>query len=256
VIFLVTVVVVTFPTCWLVPGAETRLYVSIFPMVAPLMGVVVHRCYESIPPGLFEKLWRPFAIVITLLVAGVAVAGLATAWMDPAMSYLIQPPVLAIGTMIAAAAGVAVMWSAIRGKGPAQGRAAVLVVAGLCGHLYAGPLTTCRINKSADTAGDVALLKTQLPPGARLVSLGWTHHLFAYHYRDPIEMGVWPTSADDVDMDYPYFCFGGGSRNGGNRGAELPLGWEKIAEIHCERSITETPGSTVIVGRWSSQPTP
>lgn len=242
--FLTTVTAVTFPTCWLVPGAETRLCVSIFPIVAPLIGLVVQRCHESIPPGLWEKLWRPFAAVLTVIMAGIALAILATAWMDPSRSALIQPPAFAVGCTLAAAAGGVLMWWSLRVRTVRRGQAGVVTIACFAGLVYSGAVTNSRINDTEGVAAAVAQLKEQLPAGARLISFGGVHHLFRYHYRDPIDLHPWPTGPGDGYPNVVYFCFDAEPDRG-----RLPLEWERLSEICCDRSRHDEPRNLVIIGR-------
>jgi 4-amino-4-deoxy-L-arabinose transferase-like glycosyltransferase len=243
--FIATVIAITFPTVWLVPGAETRLYVSIFPMFAVLVGLVVQRCFESVPVGLWEKLWRPFVIVMTLLMAGVAIASAGTSWMDPSVSPFIQPVGFAVVGMLATALGGALIWWSLRTPALRRGQAAVLVVAVFTSLMYAGAITNVRINQSQNAAQVIAQLKDQLPDGSHMVSFGPVHHLFNFYYDEPIELLPWPEKADEVSPDVEYFCFEASPTH-----SNLPLSWVKVAEISCHRSRGEEHGPTVIVGRY------
>jgi 4-amino-4-deoxy-L-arabinose transferase-like glycosyltransferase len=243
-LFLAITVAVTFPTLWLIPGAETRLYVSLFPAIAPLVGLVVQRCHESVPAGLWEKLWRPFAVCLAVIAAVIATTILATAWMDPAISPLIQPPVFAVAFALAVAGGSALVVWTVRRRSPPRGQVGMVVIAAFAGLVYTGAVTTARINDSVDAAETVAMLRKQLPVGSRMISFGPVHHLFSYHYRDPIELRDWPSAAAEIGPEVRYFCFDADTLRD-----PLPIAWEKIIEISCDRSRHDDLRARVIVAR-------
>ncbi|MHC4428169.1 MAG: ArnT family glycosyltransferase [Planctomycetota bacterium] len=243
-VFIGIVVAVTFPTCWIPPGAETRLWVSIFPTIAPLIGLVVQRCHESVLDGLWEKLWRPFAVCLAAIAAVIATAILATAWMDPAISPLIQPPVFAVAFAVIVAAGsILVIW-AVRRRTPRRGQVGMVVIAVFAGFVYTGAVTTARINDSMNAAEAITTLKKQLPVGSRMISFGPVHHLFSYHYREPIELREWPGTPAEIGPEVRYFCFDANTVRD-----PLPIAWEKIMEISCDRSRNDDLRARVIVAR-------
>src|SRR5439155_17167767 len=43
VLFLVVCLGITFPTCWLIPGAHGRYFMPLYPCIAPLVGLVLER---------------------------------------------------------------------------------------------------------------------------------------------------------------------------------------------------------------------
>jgi hypothetical protein len=99
------------------------------------------------------------------------------------------------------------------------------------------------VRKNGVTAEQVAQLKKRLPWGQALVSFGPIHHLFAYHFQDPIALQEWPRKADGSVVQAYYFCFDR------NKSQSLPFAWEEIAAISCDRDRTPNPEEVVVVGR-------
>ena len=99
------------------------------------------------------------------------------------------------------------------------------------------------VRKNGVAAEQVAQLKERFRQGQELVSFGPIHHLFAYHFQDPIPLRDWPKNGEDPSGQADYFCF---ERTDPR---PLPFAWERIAEISCDRDRTPAPEEVVIVGR-------
>ena len=79
-----------------------------------------------------------------------------------------------------------------------------------------------------------------------MLSFGPVHHLFAYYYKQPIELrNVTGTSSADRLLTNTYFCF---VDDPGFDTPEIPFAWERVAEISCERTHSNNPLTKVVIG--------
>jgi 4-amino-4-deoxy-L-arabinose transferase-like glycosyltransferase len=240
--FLTLALAVTFPTCWFVPGAQSRYFMPLYPVVALLAGLAVQRCLEAEVGSPLHWAWRwqwtflaPTLGVVALSVAGTSfftsVAMLASPW---------------TWVVVLMAGAVAVLaWRARNGVSPAGGQVLVLGGAAWLGLIYTGLVIPFVARKSEDAAPAVARLKEQLPRSQRLVSFGPVSHLFAYLYRDPIPLVSGPAQMDRLEGGTDYFCFD----RLADEPVNLPFAWEEVAAITCDRYRTPIPQHKVVVGR-------
>lgn len=113
------------------------------------------------------------------------------------------------------------------------------------GLIYSEIVLPALARSSEDMAQQLHIVRRKLPPDARLVSFGPVHHIFAFHYREPIPMLAWPQRPADVDQRVEWFCFH--AKQGEPR--ELPFSWEPFAELSCDRIQHADPRETMIIGR-------
>jgi hypothetical protein len=149
-----------------------------------------------------------------------------------------------------ASVGLAVLvLGARRREGNAAAATAVLALSAFLVLTLAGVVLDVRIRRSEDAAAAVRELKTNLPAGQPLVSLGGhTDSLFAYYYGQPIiAPRPWPVS-NRTDADLTYFCFAWyGDPN--VPPPQLPFAWEKIGAVSLDRNHHPIPERVLIVGR-------
>ncbi len=252
VLFLAITLTVTFPSCWLPPGARTRYFMPLYPCIAPLIGLVVERCFEAArnAQGRLAAGWRGAAryflvsLACLMVLAGAGMLVAAALGIDHSARYR-QPLWFALSYAAACGAlAVAACW-ARRLASAVQVRVGVLAVAAFLGMTYSGVVTNAQIASSAPTARAVARLRNRLPTGTRLVSFEPIHHLFAFHFRDPVELRPWPKSSTEVEPVLEYFCFA----RAGQSAPALPFAWEQVAAISCDRNRRSVPNDVVIVGR-------
>lgn len=122
---------------------------------------------------------------------------------------------------------------------------AVGIVACCLGAAYVGPIMSYQVNHGRDAATDVAQVKQLLPDPSKLSSFGVVHHLFSYHYAEPIAHYEWPQSAADVAATTEYFCFDVMHA----RQRKLPFEWVEVARVNCDRNQRQQPECEVIIGR-------
>src|SRR6185369_10942748 len=82
VVFLSFAWLVALPTCWLVPNARPRYLMPLYPLAAPLIGLVVERIFElcAADRSMVRLGWRAFASAGMLAVLGGAAAVTAASW--------------------------------------------------------------------------------------------------------------------------------------------------------------------------------
>lgn len=262
-LFLSLAIGVAFPTCWLAPQARGRYFMPLYPCFAPLVGLAIERAMLAACTDGLRQFWRRFQIgVAATALAAAAGVGLATC-LGRSVSPLAQPVGFAIVYGVACLLICALAWQA-RDVAASDWRApgAILATTAFLGLTYSGVFTNVLIGVSEDTASRVAALKKTIPPGEQLVSLGWAHHSFMYHYGQPVprldlpdvegatgtEEGTVHTSATDRSTaeDFTWFCF---HRMRGQKMLELPFDWEPVAEISCDRNHHVEPKEKMVVGR-------
>ena len=244
VLFLVSCIVVAFPTVWLPPESRSRYFMPLYPCFAPLVGLVVERAFQAARDAEWAKVWTRYAVgfAAVMAAAGVGLAGISL--LDPG-SRVAQPRVFAAAYLGAALAAAAVTLRAARMRTPAWGRTALVAMAAFTGLTYTGAVINAQIKTSEDAAGAVARIRQQLPPGAELISFDITSHVFTFHLGERVRHVPWPKTADEVPPEVEYFCF---DVYDGEM-PELPIAWEQLGRISCERNRTKTPDWEVVVGR-------
>jgi 4-amino-4-deoxy-L-arabinose transferase-like glycosyltransferase len=259
VLFLATCLAVTFPTCWLVPGAQSRYLMPVYPCLAPLIGLVIQRCVESESSSLLRRTWSGLLIVlaVVLLVIGGAILGASFLHVPNVHGLTVRPLFASVYAALATGLGLLALalrrWSEAR---PVQ--RGLLALGALLGLSHTGMVVDALARKSENAAPAVARLKEQLHGAAHLVSFGPVHHLFAYHYGTPIALRPWPKQPSDVGTDVTYFCFDRMAK----APIDLPFPWEEVAVISCDRYRSIWPQWSVVVGRrlprgqtWSGEAT-
>ncbi len=244
VLFLTCSILAAFPTVWLAPTAKTRFFLSMYPAFAPLVGLVVERCCRAEHDSAWRRFWGIYLTAAAMIMAGAGIGILAVSGLRPSLP--IAQPLWLAAVLALGAAGLAITayWAG-NSRTPERRAAGSLALAAFFGLAYAIVVIDGIVRVSNHrTESSVAELKTQLPSGKTLVSLGEADHLFAYYYRDPIPAVAWPQDVEHVPADVEYFCF--------NHTADDPywpsFPFEQIATINCDRAEASTERFT-IVGR-------
>lgn len=187
---------------------------------------------------------------MSILKPGAAAVSTILAGSGTRLGWLAQPWPFAIAYLVVALAAAAAMFWARRADSAAKRLATVVCGVGVLAVSYTGLITNAYIRHANTTEADVAALKRKLPSDARLVTLGRSHHLFAYYYRDPIPVLPRPTRRKPVPRDVEYFCWLESTYSAG-RVARPPLGfrWERLAVISCDRYRRDPPTAVVVVAR-------
>ena len=81
-----------------------------------------------------------------------------------------------------------------------------------------------------DPSAAVVSVRVLFPPGEHLVSLGPVHHLFAYYYREPIQLQKLSHRRAPASTKANYFCY---VEDPKFRRPYIPFAWDPIADISC-----------------------
>jgi 4-amino-4-deoxy-L-arabinose transferase-like glycosyltransferase len=244
--FVVIAILVTFPTCWFVPGAKTRYYMPLYPCFAPLAGLVVEELLRDGSRVWLLGLWKHYQrLLIIIAVAGsVAVLGFAL-WPTLPSPALRQS--LPFAALFIAVSGVAA-WCLWQAHGARDRRAVsqtVIASAAIAGLLYTGLVMNVSLRDSEDVAAQVAELKARLPHDKPLVSFDLLETMFTYHYAEPVVLAPVPATAADTAADLEYFCV---NRAYGQT-VQLPFAWREVEVISCDRWKRNEAQRAVVIGQ-------
>ncbi|HEY2882266.1 MAG TPA: glycosyltransferase family 39 protein [Pirellulales bacterium] len=248
VVFLAIAWLVALPTCWLVPNARPRYIMPLYPLAAPLVGLVVQRLTEikTVPVVRLGWLCWIGGLMFAAIGGGAVVA--AASWNAKIVIPAIhQTPWFAAIYLAAALCTAAVLAMAWRRWTPTAVAASALAVAGLLGLSASGVVVNSLVELDPGTGAQIAELKTRLPNVKPLASLGQVGTMFSYYWRDPIRVvsQAIPTNSNEVPGDVDCFCFNWTD----DPLPQLPFPWRVEAILHCNREIESGVESQVVVGR-------
>jgi 4-amino-4-deoxy-L-arabinose transferase-like glycosyltransferase len=247
--FLLTAIAVAFITCWLPAESRARYFMSMYPCVAPLIGLAIQACCEANEGSWWQRSWDRHLTGGTIIIGLCAVALLCgRAWGGGGLFGLADATsvVFVVSYVIVAIVAAVVAHRARFASGLLRHQAGVLALAGFMGLTYTGVVVSLQALASNNPADVVRSVRALIPEGERLVSFGKIHHLFAYYYGDPIELQPLGEGEEAVRMPGEYFCF---AIDPTYEPPSIPFDWEPIAEISCERSRSANPRTKVVVGR-------
>ena len=244
--FLVIAILVTFPTCWFVPGAKTRYYMPLYPCFAPLAGLVIEELLQGAPRTWLAALWKHYQRLLVALAGGACVAAIALATVPQlAWTGVNRSPVFVVLFCVVCLAIGAWLLQVMRELDEMAVRKTLVAAAMLLGLTYTGLVMNITDARSNDIQADVEALKTNLPANEELVSFGLAESVFTYHFGEPIELLPVPQKASDVPSDVEHFCLV--SYHG--QVPTLPFAWRQSAVISCDRFESDPPARAIIIGQ-------
>ena len=111
VMFLLVCLAITFPSCWLIPGAHGRYFMPLYPCIAPLVGLVVEYCLLANPISRPRRIWQAILTGMGVVIVGLALAMVSAGWLGfPKVSLLIQERYFSLIYAAGALAFVGVLW--------------------------------------------------------------------------------------------------------------------------------------------------
>lgn len=251
VLFLVICLAVAFPTVWISPGARPRYFMSLYPCLAILMGLAAQRVSTARRTEAWWIVWPLFVRIVAVAIGGAGLALFAVSvvptglWLAPPLGMATVYAMTALGLAVAA-------WRSIASSQHRGPFVAVLAIAGFVAFSTVTIMLDALKKTSNDTIANIAELRRQLPPEAKLVSFNVAHHLFVFHYRGEIPVVPWPASADDKAARVPYFCVDSLELES----HPLPFPWTPVTEIPCDRIKLPKPVYRVVIGRRDDVPGP
>ena len=244
--FLLTACAVSLPTCWLPAETRPRYFMALYPCLAALCGAVVARSHESTESGWWPRSWDRFLQTAILLIVGASIA-------IPAAQLFrieaISQGLSAIAVVLLFICGIVAAGTIVWSRQGRHSRPAVLgavAVAGFWGLISTSIVLTAQLRTSNDPQETISRVRQMMPEDVPLVSFRPIHHLFAYHYREPIRVQTVDDDRAPDDFDGDYFCY---SVAHDIPPVEVPFAWELVAEVSCERARSAAPRTKVIVGR-------
>jgi 4-amino-4-deoxy-L-arabinose transferase-like glycosyltransferase len=246
VLFLLTCIALTLPSCWMIPNTRGRYFLPMYPVMAVLAGLAIDRVLAAELGSAVHRRWTRFASTC----AGSALIGALIVALAGVLPVLPLRQLQQSGDFLAwyllavvVLAGVALASASRRPR--VTGSVGMLAIAGLVGVSFTGVGLNVNLMASEDTASAVADLKGRLPDDVRLIGFGEVHHVFAYHYKTPIEAR--PLDELDRNEDVDYFCIY--VTETFDPRPKLPFAWEQVARVSCERYRRDRSRFDMIIGR-------
>jgi 4-amino-4-deoxy-L-arabinose transferase-like glycosyltransferase len=257
--FLLTAIVVAYPTVWLATGARGRYFMPIYPLVAVLIGLLVERCSTATLGSSQRRGWQQFTLAWGLIVAvGAIVVGGVGLLPSQLNQAIYQPRSFCLLFAAGAVAAAAILWLNYRRPALFGPWSAVLAIVAVAGLSVSGAMVNVNTSRWNDPANFIVEVKALLPTDASLVSLTPIDHRFAYYYRTPITELDWPRTPADLPPNVDYFCFmrhvtdtaesrrAGRGRTWITTPGTLPFAWEELKATSVDRK-TDTETATIVV---------
>ncbi len=260
--FLLTAIVVAYPTVWLAAGARGRYFMPLYPIVAILVGLLIERCSAAVCGSSQRRGWHQFVLAWALVIGmggfAIGISGLLPGDLNQS---LYQPRWFCILFAVVAASAAFALGNNYRRPTAIAPLCAVLAIAATAAVGAAGILVNVHSARWNDPTATVADIKKLLPEGTRLVSLTPIDHRFTYYYRTPIAELEWPTALRDLPPNVDYFCFmrhphdmdetrrAGRGRTWYTTPGTLPFAWEELKAVSVDRQIDTESATIVVIGR-------
>ena len=164
--FVLTALLVTYPTVWLSAGARGRYYMPLYPCFALLVGMVIERCTATDATAAMRRGWRLYVgtIGVVAAVIGVSVAVAGVSDLAP-LAVVRQSALLACGFVLLAGATALVLLAAARGGHSLLPRLSLLAIAALLGSLQTVVMLSVKARMLNDLSPDVAALRAGVARG-------------------------------------------------------------------------------------------
>jgi 4-amino-4-deoxy-L-arabinose transferase-like glycosyltransferase len=260
--FILTAVLVAYPSVWMAAGARGRYFMPLYPLVAVLVGLVIDRCATAPAVSYPQRAWRQFVLLWAIVIGCSSLLfGVASLLYDTLAVRFYQPQWFGLFYAIFAFFAAYLLWGAFRHADRFRPTIAVCAIAAVASIGVTGLLLNVHAARWRDPTADVAKIKQMLPPNANLASFSPIEHRFAYYYREPIAELNWPTKTNDVPADLEYFCFmrtpgdtaesrsAGRGRTCYTTPGTLPFEWQELGSICVERQKNVKTPQTVVLGR-------
>ena len=243
--------VVAFPTCWLIPTAETRYFRPLYPCIAVLAGIVLQQILELKASKRIVDSFENTAKVFGYGAAGLAVAALIYTQLPSPLAL----PTPRLGwllpfTVISLALAGAIYWATrerTKQRLMISFVATGMVASAICNLFVLDQKSLATF----DPEPSILAVKKQIGD-AKLVSYERLYHRFTFYYPDPIPIEDLPDETQgDLGTVQPaeYFCF---HATIDSEPENLPFEWEEIAVVPMDRrkkGPEEPQNQWIVVGK-------
>ena len=242
----IVAIAITFPSVWFTPGAHGRYYMPLYPCFAILIAIATEKVLsengtpqsrtvgsriQGLSAWLYNGSWRRYLRGFGLAMIAVAAYVLLSSQINPLpeLTYTAWMKGCVAGTLLVVAATV--FWSAANAGSVSFSTVVVAMVAGI-GVVHVGIITKLTLADTNDSRPTIADVKSVIPEGKTLASVGLIDHLFALHYGDEIPVLGMIEPDKDLINNESYVCFNSGQP------IKIPPGvsLHTIATINCKRS--------------------
>ncbi len=259
--FLVTAIVVAYPTVWMAAAARGRYFMPLYPVLAVFIALVIETCSQAPFASGAHGAGRRFMLSWAVLIGGCAAFIAVDSALPDNWSFRLYQPTWFVYLFAAFAVVVAaVIWisSSSRFTRPLV---PVIALASVAGLSAAGLMVNVNIARWSNPTSAIAELEERIPPGTRLASLTEIEHRFAYYYGKPIVQLPWPETVSDIPADVDYFVFvrhwddtpqshlAGRGRACYHTASTLPFEWEEMASLCSDRQVNAATATSVVLGR-------
>jgi 4-amino-4-deoxy-L-arabinose transferase-like glycosyltransferase len=239
---------VALPTCWIVPNARPRYLMPLFPLIAPLVGLVIERTHEAGVAAIVRRGWNWFvAGTMAAITGGAVLIASAGTIKSSSINGLAQP---AWFTSLYATAAIIALLLLLRSWNRwsiPSATVSTLAIAAFLGLTFSGVAVNALVALDPQAEQQIAELRRRIPASEPLGSFGLVETMFSYHWRRPIThvRKELPVKPSQLPAKFEYFCYSG---NKADR-IELPFPWRVEGVINCDRTTQSGEGKIVVVGR-------
>jgi 4-amino-4-deoxy-L-arabinose transferase-like glycosyltransferase len=248
-VFATCAVLSTFPSVWLIQGAESRFFMSMYPCFAVMVGIVAQLSIEAAPHSPLKGIWSNFAKVQSLAVLLTGAAIVVATYVDSPLAPIRQPRVFALLFLAVCMVLAVLLWRGRHARSPRQGIIGVTCIAVYTGLIVTGIVTNVDVRNASDKVADIERAKDAIPAGEMLYSLGPVDHGFAFYYRDAIAKTDWPDDGEPLPDDVEYFVFQTHAEGGDDA---FDFAWAPVAFVDTSTSKSGGRSRLVIVARTLS----
>lgn len=253
--FSVLVMILAFPSVWMVPGAQTRYYMPIYPFFAPLVALSIQGCWSGERVHHWQFGWARLTNIMMAVAIAIAAVTFCSALMPDSVAEAIaysSMQWLAISGMAAALA--VILWKT-RGLDSQRAVAAGgLASAAVLGLIWTTGWTQAIVQRSISIESRVAELAAEIPDDAIVISLADVDHKFGFYFGRPIER----IEPDDIEartagltadeLKKIYFCF---KENSANSYEPQGIPLVRVAEIPTDRHRDAHESKQVVLARMT-----
>jgi hypothetical protein len=246
--FAVCYLLIALPTCWIVPNARPRYLMPLYPLIAPLIGLVIERVHEAGAAAIVRRGWNWFIGGTMAAIAGGAVlVASAGTLKSPSLNALAQPTWFTALYAVVAIVALLLLLRSWNRWSQRSATVSTLAIATFLGLTFSGVAVNSLVALDPQAEQQIAELRQRIPENEPLGSFGLVETMFSYHWRRPITYvrKELPVKASQLPAKFEYFCYSGNKSDS----ITFPFPWRVEGVINCDRTTQSGEGKIVVVGR-------